>query len=279
MRAVRRVIRGRATQDGAGVKLRRVFANDLAEELDPFLMLDAFDSTDPKDYVAGFPWHPHRGIETVTYLISGLVEHGDSLGNKGEITSGSCQWMTAGRGIIHQEMPKASEHMLGLQLWVNLPREKKMIPPVYRDLTAKEIVTVSEPGRTVKLLAGEYGGQKGPVEGITIEPTFLDVELEAEAVFHWEPQPEATVFAYVFTGSGRFAPHDANEHGQGDAVLWERDGGIEVRAGANGLRMLVCAGLPLQEPIAWGGPIVMNTRAELQQAFAQLDDGTFLKQG
>ncbi len=279
MRTVRRVIRGRNTQDGAGVKLRRVFANQLTEELDPFLMLDAFDSKDPQDYVAGFPWHPHRGIETVTYLISGLVEHGDSLGNKGEITSGSCQWMTAGNGIIHQEMPKPSEHMLGLQLWVNLPRDKKMIDPVYRDLTEKEIAAVEEPGRTVKILAGDYAGRQGPVEGITIKPTFLDIDLQPNRDFAWEPQDGATVFAYVFTGSGTFAPDDSDEHGQGDAVLWEGSGGIQVRAGANGLRMLLCAGMPLKEPIAWGGPIVMNTQEELKQAFAQLDDGTFLKQG
>ena len=272
MRSVKQVIRGRQTQDGAGVKLRRVFANQLAEELDPFLMLDAFDSTDPDDYTAGFPWHPHRGIETVTYLISGKIEHGDSLGNSGEIVSGSCQWMTAGKGIIHQEMPKASERMLGLQLWVNLPKDKK-------DLTETEIVKVEEPKMTIRILAGQYKGAKGPVEGITVQPTFLDAELQPGAEFTWDAQPGDTVFAYCFYGTGRFAPDDDQEHGTGDAVLWDNEGDtIQVRAGEQGLRLLLCAGQPLHEPIAWGGPIVMNTQAELREAFAQLDDGTFLKQ-
>ncbi len=278
MRSVRRMVRGREIREGAGVKLRRLFADALAEEFDPFLLFDAFDSTDPEEYLPGFPWHPHRGIETVTYLLSGVVEHGDSLGNRGTIASGCCQWMTAGRGIVHQEMPQAHEHLHGIQLWVNLPADKKMTEPVYRDLQPEDMPLANTAAASVRVLAGSFADTHGPVEGIAVAPTFLDVNVEPHGSFVFDPEDRMTVFAYVFSGNGCFAA-DQDRGEKGDIVLWDQQQGeIAIEAGASGLRFLLCAGRPLREPIVWGGPIVMNTRKQIEEAFAQLDEGTFLEQ-
>lgn len=276
-RTIRRIVTGHRQEDGAGVKLVRVIGHAEVEEFDPFLMLDAFDSRNPDDYVRGFPWHPHRGIETVTYLISGDIEHGDSLGNKGHILDGGCQWMTAGRGIIHQEMPQASERMLGLQLWLNLPRKDKMVPPQYRDLTAARIPKIREPGATIAIVSGSYQGTEGATWGDYVPALALDVDLEPGTAWRLATDPAATVFLYIFAGSGFFgldAPTKAPSH---RAILFTEGEEVAVTAGPQGIRFMLFAGRPLHEPIAWGGPIVMNTREELRQAFAQIDDGTFIQ--
>jgi len=262
--------------DGAGVKLVRVLGPAQTKAFDPFLMLDAFDSRNPADYIKGFPWHPHRGIETVTYLMAGDVEHGDSLGNQGHILDGGCQWMTAGSGIIHQEMPKASPHMLGLQLWVNLPRKDKWAHPQYRDLTAAQIPKVQEEAGVVGVIAGNYNKTKGATEGDYVQVLMLDVALRPETTWCLPVDQLATLFIYIVEGTGLFGdpPAETESH---RAVLFDQGDKFVVRAGAKGMRFVLCAGRPLQEPIAWGGPIVMNTQEELEQAFAELENGTFIR--
>lgn len=276
IRQVRRVVTGSQQVDGAGVRLVRVLGPATTRDFDPFLMLDAFDSRNPADYIKGFPWHPHRGIETVTYLIEGKIEHGDSLGNKGMIRDGGCQWMTAGSGIIHQEMPQASPRMLGLQLWINLPRKDKWAEPQYRDLTADRIPAVSESAGIVRVVAGAYGGTRGATQGDYVNTLLLDVDLKAGAEWRLPTDPGATVFVYLIAGSGVFggggdilASHRAVLFGEGDA--------FSACAGAEGVRFVLVSGRPLGEPIAWGGPIVMNTQEELDQAFAELDNKTFIR--
>jgi len=273
-RKLRRIITGTPQVDGAGVKLVRVLGLADVEDIDPFLMLDAFDSTNPADYVKGFPWHPHRGIETVTYLIEGEIEHGDSLGNTGYIRSGGCQWMTAGSGIIHQELPKASNRMLGLQLWLNLPRKDKLTPPAYRDIPAASIPKVEEPGIRVAVISGSYGEATGPTRGEHIHARILDAALEPDAAWSLAVDPLATVVLYLIEGSA-FLDGTPVEHRRA-LVLGEGDT-VAIRAGAQGLRMMLLEGRPLKEPIAWGGPVVMNTREELRQAFAEIEDGTFIR--
>ena len=267
-------VAGRATTDGAGVRLVRVLGSPTVINFDPFLMLDAFDSKDPDDYIRGFPMHPHRGIETVTYLIHGEIEHKDSLGNAGTIVGGGCQWMTAGRGILHQEMPQPSDRMLGLQLWVNLAAKDKMAPPKYRDIQPDSIVLVEEPGVTIRVLSGEYKGAKGAMQADYVQVTFLDVSLDAEAVWTLETNPEDTVFVYLF--SGECACGATPLHAK-RAALFSPGNTLTLTGGSTPARLVVVAGKPLREPVAWGGPIVMNTDEELRLAFFELDNGTFIK--
>ncbi len=275
-RPIRKIVMGSPQVDGAGVRLVRVIGRDDVEDFDPFLMLDAFDSSNPDDYIRGFPWHPHRGIETVTYLIEGDIEHGDSLGNRGHILNGGCQWMTGGGGIIHQEMPQASPRMLGLQLWLNLPRQHKFAPPQYRDLQADRIPEVQQPGARIRVISGRYGEALGPTQGDYVHLLLLAIELEPDAVFRLPVDPESTLFIYLIEGSGRFGG-GAEDIPNRRAVLFGGGDTFEAQAGAQGARFTLFAGRPLREPIAWGGPIVMNTREELQQAFRDIDNGTFIQ--
>ncbi len=273
-REIEKTVRGQRAVDGAGVSLVRVLGNRDVYDFDPFLMLDSFDSTNPADYTAGFPWHPHRGIETITYLISGKIEHMDSLGNKGTIESGESQWMTAGSGILHQEMPIASERMLGLQLWLNLPRSEKMTKPAYLGIT-QDMIPVIESGKaTVRVLSGEFGGAVGVLPR-HIQASILDVSLPKGQRIVLPTKPEETVFAFSILGEAVINAHLIAEKtavlfGAGDSVL------IEATPDRD-LRFLLFSGKALHEPIAWGGPIVMNTREELDLAFDELRRGTFIK--
>lgn len=276
VRQAQKTVHGSHAVDGAGVHLVRVIGHGDVKEFDPFLLLDAFDSRNPDDYTAGFPWHPHRGIETVTWLIEGNIEHGDSLGNKGNILDGGCQWMTAGSGIIHQEMPQASNRMLGLQLWINLPAKHKMTSPKYRDLTAEKIPVVREDGVTVKIVAGTYSGTGGAMQGDYVDADMLDIRLEAGTVFSLPTDREKTVFMYILEGSLTIGA-GTEENRYHDAVLFTKGELVKITAGNDGTRFVLFSALPLGEPIAWGGPIVMNTREELSKAFQELDNGTFIK--
>jgi redox-sensitive bicupin YhaK (pirin superfamily) len=276
MRKVKRVYSGQASIDGAGVHLTRVLGHRDVEELDPFLLLDYFDSKDPEDYKKGFPWHPHRGIETITYLLSGQLEHGDSLGNKGVIEPMGCQWMTAGGGILHQEMPLPSEHLHGCQLWLNLPREDKMTEPTYRDITEADLAVHEEDGQVVRVLCGTYKGKTGPVSGTFVDPVYLDIGLAPAGVFEHQLPAEDTVFLLLLSGEITFEGGDTYTAEKVRGILLDR--GEKVRFSTpSGLRCLLMAARPLKEPIAWGGPIVMNTREELQRAFDDLDRGTFIR--
>jgi redox-sensitive bicupin YhaK (pirin superfamily) len=271
------------TREGAGVHLRRGVGHDrsLIARFDPFLLLDDIHSTRPEDYLAGFPWHPHRGIETVTYVLAGEVEHGDSIGNRGAIGSGDVQWMTAGSGIVHQEMPRAWDgDMRGLQLWVNLPASHKMMAPRYRDVPAATIPTCDlAGGAVVKVVAGSVGGCEGPVADIVRGPTYLDVTVPAGGAFAHSTPPGHTVFAYLLEGAGAFAPGDERVVAADHVVLYGPGDAVEVRPGGGGVRFLLFSGEPLGEPVAWRGPIVMNTEAELELAFREYRDGTFIKEG
>lgn len=284
VRAVRRVNQTRPTTEGAGVLLHRAFGFDHGDDFDPFLMLDDFRSDDPEDYRAGFPWHPHRGIETITYVLAGTVEHRDSMGNSGVIGPGDVQWMTAGSGIIHQEMPMGDElgRMHGFQLWANLPAALKMTAPRYQGITVDAIPQVIEDDASrVRVICGEYHGTRGPVEGIAADPTFLDVSLPVRAHKTFPAAPGHTAFAYVIGGSGSFGTPESGavEVGNRTLVLFGDGDEIEVAAGGEGMRFLLISGRPLGEPVAWQGPIVMNTQEELRQAFEELRTGTFLRTG
>lgn len=276
-RTVRRSSLAKPTLEGAGVHLRRAFGFGETEDHDPFLLLDDFSGDRPEDYGAGFPWHPHRGIETITYLLAGSVEHSDSLGNRGLIGPGDVQWMTAGSGIVHQEMPKgdARGRLQGFQLWANLPRSLKMTPPRYRGLTAAEIpVARDEDGTEARVVSGRLWGTEGPVRGIAIDPLFLDVSVPPGLGRTLPLEAEHHAFAYVFAGSGSLGGAPA---GPGSLVLLDGGDEVAVAAGEQGVRFLLVAGRPLGEPVAWRGPIVMNTPEELRQAFAELEQGTFLR--
>lgn len=275
-RTINKIIEGKATEDGAGVKLVRVLGTRDVYDFDPFLLLDAFDSTDPDDYTKGFPWHPHRGIETVTYLISGKIEHGDSLNNSGVIEDGDCQWMTAGRGILHQEMPKASERMLGVQLWVNLPKDDKMTEPKYRDLNNADIPVIKEEDTEIKIISGQYKEVKGPADNLYVKIRLMDINIKPEGVFELETNEDMTLFVYILEGDLAF---DENKDyiNNKKAVLFNRGDKLFAKAGKNGAQFLLFEGNPLNEPIAWGGPIVMNTKEELSKAFEELERGTFIK--
>jgi redox-sensitive bicupin YhaK (pirin superfamily) len=278
-RRVIKTVTGKPAIDGAGVRLVRVIGNKDVRDFDPFLMLDAFDSANPSDYEKGFPWHPHRGIETVTYLAEGIIEHGDSLGNQGVIRSGGCQWMTAGSGIIHQEMPKRAPRMLGLQLWLNMPAANKMSSPAYHDLPAEIIPVVEENGARVFVIAGEYRGQKGAMRGAYVCATMLSIALEPGAACEVPVASGETAFVYILEGAVSFGDGESAIE-QKTAVLLSDGDAVSLRAGSRSpARCVLFSGLPLGEPIAWGGPIVMNTGEELDLAFREIDDGTFIKHG
>lgn len=285
IRKVSQIVRGNAATDGAGVRLQRVLGLRTVQAFDPFLMLDGFDSLNPQDYIKGFPWHPHRGIETITYLVSGEMEHRDNLGNKGIIGNESAQWMTAGSGIIHQEMPQPSERMLGLQLWVNLPAKDKMTEPAYRDIKPEDVPVVDGEGVRVHILAGEYNGKEGGSKGDYVQVTYLDVELDADIEFEYtEATNDLTAFIYLIDGTLAVEGGLSTYEHKGCAVLFSASNGnvgeketIRVKAGENGSRFVLLTGKPLREPVAWGGPVVMNTREELDIAFQELDNNTFIK--
>jgi len=300
IRPVKRVVESKPTMEGAGVKLRRAFGFGTTSEFDPFLLLDDFRNDNPDDYGAGFPWHPHRGIETITYVLAGTVEHGDSLGNKGRMGPGDVQWMTAGSGILHQEMPEgdAQGRMHGFQLWANLPSSLKMTAPRYQDIPAIEIPDiVDDDGTRVRVICGDFWGKRGPVEGVAAEPRYLDVFVPPGKRKTLPVEIGRHAFAYVFEGSGTFS--DASkpfgvltekETPAGDTFVRERTGNrslvvfdsgdeITVQAGEQGVRFLLVSGKPIEEPVAWYGPIVMNTKAELEQAVAELRNGTFIRHG
>ena len=262
------------TLEGAGVKLKRVLGNDDNSTLDPFLLLDHFGSDNPEDYIKGFPWHPHRGMETVTYMWTGEVEHGDSMGNKGVIKSGDVQWMTAGSGIIHQEMPKKYEGLMqGFQLWVNLPAQKKMVEPKYRGIERKQIPIIQKNGFKIKVIAGKIDGIEGPVRDLAINIEYFDIELASGKVFEHATPMKHTLFAYVVEGSIEVHKRKIR---QGQCVVFGEGNSIKITS-ANGSRFLFASGEPLNEPVAWRGPIVMNTQKELDKAFEELELGTFIK--
>ncbi|MFH2021019.1 MAG: pirin family protein [archaeon] len=267
---IKKKVFGRLVIEGAGVKLRRYFSNDLVKDTDPFLLFDDFSSDTPDDYLAGFPWHPHRGIETVTYVLEGRVEHKDSFGNSGIIGKGDVQWMTAGSGIIHEEMPLKSKRMKAFQLWVNLPREKKMCPPMYRSLLAKELPTADEKKTSVKVIAGKYKGLVGPVKNNIEGINYFDITLNNSSEFEYETQ-DKTVFCYIYEGS-------CDHANKNELIFFGKEGNIvKLIAGKQGCKFLLITGNPLNEPIAWAGPIVMNTQEELKIAFDELKEGTFIK--
>lgn len=284
-RKATQIIRGKNAMDGAGVHLRRVLGPGTIADFDPFLMLDGFDSVDPNDYIKGFPWHPHRGIETITYLIRGRVDHGDSLGNSGTIHDLECQWMTAGSGIIHQEMPKASERMLGCQLWVNLPAKDKMTTPAYGDITHDKVTIVEEENAVIRVLAGTYRGQRGVFEGKYVKVRYLDVDLAPDSTWANDETPnDETLFIYLLDGMLAVDEGYSQFESKACAILFtpsDRNNpindAVEVRSGAQGARFLLLSAKPLRELVAWGGPIVMNTDEELKVAYRELDNGTFIK--
>lgn len=277
-RKIKRYFDGAPSRDGAGVKLNRIFGYHEIPDFDPFLLLDFFDSINPDDYIKGFPWHPHRGIETVTYLISGKIEHEDSIGNKGVINGGDCQWMTAGSGILHQEMPKASPLMLGVQLWINLPKDHKMTKPNYGDITKDIVPMYVEDKMKVHIIAGEYKDISGPVpSGKDVEPIFFDVELNPNSEFIFNLNPTFNAFAFLIRGEANFNVEKEEIVSYPKGVLYEKGDTIRINTKENSARFLLLAGKKLNEPIAWGGPIVMNTKEELNLAFGELRENKFIK--
>jgi len=293
IRPIKRTSTAVPTMEGAGVHLHRAFGFGRTDEFDPFLLFDDFRNDDPEQYVAGFPWHPHRGMETITYVLAGNVDHGDSLGNRGTLGSGDVQWMTAGRGILHQEMPRgdAGGRMHGFQLWANLPASLKMTAPRYQDVTAGDIPDVTDDdGVHVRVVCGSFWGKTGPVDGVAASPRYLDVSVPPGLRKRLPVEQSRHAFAYVFAGSGTFRdasdPLPVKTEYVGDAdpadvanrslVLFDSGDEITVQAGPEGIRFLLVSGAPLSEPVAWRGPIVMNTAQELQQAYAELRNGTFI---
>ncbi|MCE1197503.1 MAG: pirin family protein [Marinilabiliales bacterium] len=279
-RKISRIIHGTPTSDGAGVKLTRIFGFYEQGLLDPFLMLDFFGTDNPNDYIAGFPWHPHRGMETVTYMLDGSIEHSDSMGNSGVIGRGDIQWMTAGSGIIHQEMPKIVEGRLrGFQLWVNLPAARKMVPPRYQDIPAAAIPVVTQPdGSRIKVLAGKFGEVTGPVTGIFAEPDYLDLEIPAGGSVTFPFQENHTAFVYLYEGSAIFGGEGGKKLRSGQGALLGSGEAIWIGSEGHLARMIFIGGQPIGEPIAWRGPVVMNTEAELNQAFQEIRSGQFVKE-
>jgi redox-sensitive bicupin YhaK (pirin superfamily) len=297
IRPIKRLSKSKPTIEGAGVHLRRAFGFGNTSEFDPFLLLDDFRNDIPEDYLAGFPWHPHRGIETITYVLAGTVEHGDSMGNHGTIGAGDVQWMTAGSGIIHQEMPKGDQagRMHGFQLWANLPSSLKMTAPRYQDVKADDIpVITDDDGTSARIVCGSFWGATGPVDGIAADPIYLDVSIPPGKRKILPVETMRHAFAYVFAGNGKFCnasgPLAVPTEGVGwldtdppaesenrSLVLFDSGDEVVVQAGDDGIRFLLISGKPLHEPVAWYGPIVMNTQEQLRQAFEELEQGTFLK--
>lgn len=280
IRALRRRASSIPTLEGAGVHLRRAFGFHDTGDYDPFLLLDDFRSDIPGQYIKGFPWHPHRGIETITYVLKGDVEHGDSLGNTGVISSGDVQWMTAGSGIIHQEMPKgdANGSMHGFQLWCNLPAQEKMCAPRYRDIIASQIPEIVRPdGVLIKIICGRVGDLQGPVKDISVEPQYLDITIPPETLFTQPATRNYTFLAYVIDGSALFSPSETAEQADCSLLLFAEGDEIDIRTTRSYVRFLLISGRPLHEPVAWRGPIVMNSEEELQTAFREYQQGTFLK--
>src|SRR5436305_4710777 len=297
IRPVQRLVKAKPTLEGAGVHLRRAFGFGNTSDFDPFLLLDDFRNDVPEDYLAGFPWHPHRRIETITYVLAGTVEHGDSLGNRGKMGAGDVQWMTAGSGILHKEMPKddAQGRMHGFQLWANLPASLKMTDPRYQDIPSSAIPEIADSDGTVaRVICGEFWGKKGPVEGVAADPNYLDISVPPNKRKRLKVETTRNAFAYVFAGSGMFrdasdpravlteqvaepdaAPvYDVKNH---SLVLFDRGDEIVVQAGDEGIRFLLVSGKPIEEPVAWYGPIVMNTQEQLREAMAELHIGAFIK--
>jgi len=299
IRPVKRLIQSKPTVEGAGVHLHRAFGFGNTKEFDPFLLLDDFRNDVPAEYLAGFPWHPHRGIQTITYVLAGTVEHGDSMGHSGSIVAGDVQWMTAGSGIVHQEMPKGdlSGRMHGFQLWANLPASLKMTSPRYQEVKASDIpVVTDDDGTQVRIVSGNFWGKRGPVDQIAADPIYLDVAVPPHQRKTLPVETTRHAFAYVFAGSGKFCnasdplavptepvrwwqettpPAETDNR---SLILFDRGDEVGVEAGEEGIRFLLVSGKPLEEPVAWYGPIVMNTQEELQQAFTELRQGTFLKE-
>lgn len=279
-RAIRTVIKGTPTLEGAGVHLRRIFGHNEVPRFDPFLLFDDFRSYTPEHFRAGFPWHPHRGIETITYVLSGDVEHGDSMGNKGVISSGDTQWMTAGSGIIHQEMPRGDNEgkMEGFQLWANLPKSHKMMPPRYRDIKSSQVPSMSlANGVTIKIICGKVGETEGPVRDIIVDPEYLDVAIPPASEYRHPTKIGHTVFTYVIEGQAYFDRAKNRPVANGSACLFDDGDHILVTTGTEPARFLLISGKSIGEPIAWYGPIVMNTDKELQLAFEEYQNGTFIK--
>ena len=297
IRPVKRVIQSQPTMEGAGVRLRRAFGFGDTTDYDPFLLLDDFRNENPADYQAGFPWHPHRGIETITYVLAGTVEHSDSLGNSGALGAGDVQWMTAGRGILHQEMPQGDSEgrMHGFQLWANLPSALKMTTPRYQDVSSGNIPEVTDDdGTRIRVICGDFWGKTGPVDGIAADPRYLDVWVPPGTRKRLPVETSRHAFAYVFEGAGSFrdasepqavrtegvgepvATIPQEEAGNRSLVLFDRGDEVTVQAGEAGIRFLLVSGKPIEEPVAWHGPIVMNTQEELQRAYAELREGTFI---
>ena len=297
IRPVHKLIKSKPTLEGAGVHLRRAFGFGNTSDFDPFLLLDDFRNDIPADYLAGFPWHPHRGIETITYVLAGHVEHGDSIGNHGSIEAGDIQWMTAGRGIIHQEMPKGDQsgRMHGFQLWANLPSSLKMTAPHYQEVKAPQIPNITDDdGTQARIVCGTFWGKKGPVDGIAADPIYLDVTVPPGKRKRLPVDTSRNAFAYVFAGSGKFCnasgplavptesvgwldttpPAEADDR---SLILFDSGDEVVVQAGDQGIRFLLVSGKPLKEPVAWYGPIVMNTQEQLRKAFEELKEGTFLE--
>jgi hypothetical protein len=297
IRPVKRIVQSTPTTEGAGVRLRRAFGFGDTDEYDPFLLFDDFRNERPEDYLAGFPWHPHRGIETITYVLAGTVHHGDSLGNQGTLGSGDVQWMTAGSGILHQEMPQGDPQgrMHGFQLWANLPASLKMTAPRYQDVVAGDIPDITDDdGTRVRVVCGSFWGKRGPVDGVAADPRYLDVWVPAGKRKTLPVENSRHAFAYVFDGSGNFRDASqptavrtdrvgpvvegaSDETGNRSLVLFDSGDEVTVHAGDEGVRFLLVSGTPIEEPVAWYGPIVMNTEAQLRQAYEELRAGTFIK--
>ena len=296
IRAVKKVVASKPTLEGAGVKLRRAFGFGDTTDYDPFLLFDDFRNDRPDDYLAGFPWHPHRGIETITYVLAGAVEHGDSLGNRGSLGAGDIQWMTAGSGILHQEMPKGDQagRMHGFQLWSNLPASLKMTAPRYQDVLGKDVPeVVDDDGTTVRIVCGSFWGKSGPVDGVAADPRYLDIFVPPGVRKVLPVETSRHAFAYVFQGSGTFRDASSPRAVQTDIVgtgverpdfignrsmvLFDQGDELVVQAGDEGIRFLLVSGKPIEEPVAWYGPIVMNTQHELRVALDELNRGTFIK--
>lgn len=298
MRVPKSITTARPHIEGAGVHLYRGFGFGETEPFDPFLLFDDFRNDDPRRYSPGFPWHPHRGIETITYVLAGTVDHADSLGNQGSLGAGDIQWMTAGSGILHQEMPHGDEQgrMHGFQLWANLPAKHKLTKPRYQDVSTKDVPTVvDDDGMSVRVLCGDFGGKQGPVEGVAANPRYLDISLPPNTMRSIPIETTRHAFAYIFAGSVRFKDasdpqairiEDPMNHGKEltnfagnrSLVLFDQGDSIRVESGDEGGRFLLVSGEPIKQPVAWRGPIVMNTQAELDQAWRELNDGTFIKQ-